>query len=163
MSSTSEFMLNQIKIKRKSSHNDIFPNKGLNFENIDSIPIRTSSNMEQIQEIQEINEINSLLDNILDSTNNDSRIDTNDEIFDILRIKRQFPKYSASSSSITKKPQTISMSGRVLQSDKNLIQRMNSLPINLNSKTIPSRVSNPFIRNFDDTAASSQLDERRVL
>lgn len=128
-------------IKRKTSQQEFF-----RFDGIDKIYTESLFSMDNKQEESEIN---SLLYNLHISTNNvtERNSESAEEILSILNNKSRISSTSlnSKSSNSINNFRKFSLSGRVLQSEKFLLTRLNSP----GSKTIPERVSNPFFINLE--------------
>jgi hypothetical protein len=127
----------KLKFKRKTSHETIgsLPE----FDNIEEIHSEVyQRNMDKHDDC----EISSLLNNLQESTDNGSANES-EEILSILRNDIRGSQITVKSMPLRPK---VSMKGRVLHSEKNVIQRLNSLP---NPLKQPQRVTNPFAKNFE--------------
>ncbi len=102
-------------------------------------------------------EINSLLANLQFSTNNDTTqiTESYDEILSIInneRANHSSLHINKNNSSANLRPRKISMLGRILKSENNIVSRLNSLP-QLKLKNIPIRTNNPFYKNFNENSS----------
>jgi hypothetical protein len=139
------------EFKRQSSQ-DLPKSKLIHFEQIEKIANKEDL-LDSLIDRQELDELESLFD-CQDSTRNESEV-CSEEIYSILQMKGVRNKFSSSCLSLPlKKPQQLSMNGKVLHSEKNLITRLNSFPNTPCYKElirrVPERVSNPYIKNFDN-------------
>jgi hypothetical protein len=122
------------------------------FDKID--PVECKEDIEMFEEKEHLKELNTLLSNLeleqqdkVSSGECEETACSQEEICGILR--RSSSKQSSSTLNFNRPRPKVSLAGRVLHSDKNLISRISS-SMPMPDRVVPIRVSNPFYKNFMD-------------
>ena len=134
-----------LKITNKDSSSSLVNNEPFNVDKIESI---ISCDRDFIEEKENLIEIRSLLKNLSQHTNYDSEDDTAGSQEEIrIILSRNTSNGSIDTVKSGGSFRQISLAGRVLLSDNNILSKI-ICPIK-NTKLIPVRVSNPVYKNFD--------------